>query len=246
MIATNRMGIYYDLPKSNMVREEQTEQEDFLGQIADRIQEKEAAEKTAVVETVSTKDLTLDEYKKYIYDMISSIPRNPSQVLRSVSVFISEEGFRAMQEDPEYEKWVLDTLKVDFGFYDPWINVCGGGYTIHSFGATKEDYRGVSWYKDADRGEALFQKKSKDSFWEKRMRHRKRMKELDKKRQAQKWKMSEMQKKMYQKEMYYRSIVQRNRIKGEDTTNPERHLESLSMSYETSVLMNLLMESIGL
>lgn len=246
MIETNRMGIYFDIPKNNTVNGKKQEPEDFLGQIAEKIKEAEGAGKTTVVETVDTKDLTLKEYKKYIYDMISSLPRNPSQNFRSVSVFISEDGFRAMQGNPEYEKWVLDTLRADFSFYDPWSGICGGSYVIHSFGATKDDYRGVSWYKNADRGEELFRKKSKDSFWERRMRHKKRMKELDKKHQAQKWKMSEMQKKMYEKEMYYRSIVQRNRIKGEDTETPERHLQELSMSYETSVLMNMLLENIGL
>lgn len=99
---------------------------------------------------------------------------------------------------------------------------------------------------DRIKEEELYRKKSKDSFWERRMRHKKRMKELDKKHQAQNRKMAEMQKRMYEKEMYYRSIVQRNRIKGEDTENPERHLESLSMSYETSVLMDMLLANIGL
>lgn len=128
----------------------------------------------------SPENMTLEEYKQYIYAKISQIPMHPSQILRSVSIHITEEGFQAMQKDPEYEKWVMDTLKFDFGYYDPWANVCGGSFTIHRFGASKEEYRGESWYTgfQGGKGRALFETQAQESFWEKRAkRHKKYLKE---------------------------------------------------------------------
>lgn len=138
-----------------------------------------AMEEKEKVSAVSTRGMTLAEYKQYIYNRISQFPMHPSQILRSVSVHISDEGFEAMQKDPEYEKWVLDTLKYDFSFYDPWAKYCGGSFAIHRFGATKEEYRGVGWYTGyrGGKGASLFDDGSEESFWEKRMkRHKKYMK----------------------------------------------------------------------
>ncbi len=127
------------------------------------------------VSPFSTKDMTLEEYKQYIYQKISMIPMHPSQAMRSVSIHISDEGFEAMQKDPEYEKWVMDTLKYDFGYYDPWSSVSGGSFTIHRFGATREEYRGDSWYTgfQGGRGRALYEKEAEESFWEKRRKRHK-------------------------------------------------------------------------
>lgn len=128
-------------------------------------------------------NMTLEEYKQYIHMKISWIPMHPSQILRSVAIHITDEGFQAMQKNPEYEKWVLDTLKYDFGYYDPWANVCGGSFTIHHFGASKEEYRGESWYTgfQGGKGRALFETEAEESFWEKRAkRHKKYLKEQQK------------------------------------------------------------------
>lgn len=129
---------------------------------------------------LSPENMTLEEYKQYIYAKISQIPMHPSQILRSVSIHITDEGFQAMQKNPEYEKWVMDTLKYDFGYHDPWANVCGGSFTIHRFGASKEEYRGESWYTgfQGGKGRALFETEAEESFWEKRAkRHKKYLKE---------------------------------------------------------------------
>ena len=143
----------------------------------------EAADENSKVNGVSTKDMTLAEYKQYIYHKISQLPMHPSQMMRSVSVHISDEGFEAMQKDPEYEKWVLDTLKYDFAYNDPWAQVCGGSFAIHRFGATKEEYQGVGWYTGYRNGKggSLFETEAEESFWEKRIkRHKKYMEILQK------------------------------------------------------------------
>ncbi len=127
----------------------------------------EEAEKTR-------EEMTLEEYKQYIRDKISRIPMHPSQMKNSVSIHISDAGFLAMKNDPEYEAWVLDTIRKDFSFQDPWNAVGSGRYVIHSFGATKEEYRGYSFGKEEP---SSSRKRVKESYWEKR---RKRQKKLQK------------------------------------------------------------------
>ncbi len=100
------------------------------------------------VRTYSAADMTMDEYKRYIYEQILRMPVNSSQIQDAVSVSISEEGFAAMKADPEYEKWVLDTLRRDLAAYYPWGTVGESTYRSHHFGATREEYRGYCFAKD--------------------------------------------------------------------------------------------------
>ena len=115
--------------------------------------------------------MSRDEYKMYIYQKIAGIPMNSSQKWDAVSVNISEEGFAAMQADPAYEKWVLDTLRKDFAYYNPWSAYAGGSYRTHYFGATKEEYRGESFqmgFRNGGKHTDSANKKKQKSFWEKR------------------------------------------------------------------------------
>lgn len=123
-------------------------------------------------EPVSTQDMTMEEYKEYISDRLSRIPMHPSQMQNSVAIHISEAGFEAMKNDPEYEEWVIGGLEKDFASHDPWSGICGGHYVVHYFGATKEEYRGQSWYPayQNGKGESLFNQKAKGSFWERRLK----------------------------------------------------------------------------
>lgn len=147
--------------------------------------EKELAEKatatdsTSGVEVVSKEDMTMEEYKQYIYHEISSLPMHPSRMQDNISVQISEKGFEAMKNDPEYEKWVLDWLGKDFMTNDPWASLCGGSYSVHYVGATKEEYRGEGWYPGYNngRGKSLYNEKSQNSFWERRAEQSKRLQE---------------------------------------------------------------------
>lgn len=114
--------------------------------------------------------MSMDQYKMYIYQKISGLPTSATQKWDAVSVNISEEGFAAMKADPAYEKWVLDTLRQDFSFYNPWSAYAGGSYRVHYFGATKEEYRGESFQMGFRNGgkHTDAKKKNQKSFWEKR------------------------------------------------------------------------------
>ena len=125
-------------------------------------------------------DLDLEAYKQSIWAKISQLPMSASSQMQSISIQISDEGFEAMKNDPEYEAWVLDTLTQDFRFENPWTSICGGGYVVHHFGATKEQYHGESWYPGymGGQGAAMFDKKAEKSFWEQRMERHKKYMEL--------------------------------------------------------------------
>lgn len=166
---------YHNFLKSYEAGRKQAESVSF----ADKIAEKKLETAEVAQPEISAKELTLEEYKQYIHEKISQIPVSPSQMDSSFSVHISDAGFEAMKADPEYEKWVLDTLKCSFGFQNPWAGICGGSFVVHRFGATKEEYSGQSWNSGFQngKGESLFQKESEDSFWERRVQRRKRLQE---------------------------------------------------------------------
>ena len=145
------------------------------------------AEQTAPANSVSeTADMSLEDYKQFIWKKISDLPMSASSQMQYISIQITDEGFEAMKSDPEYEAWVLDRLAQDFRFQNPWTAMCGGGYVVHHFGATKEQYHGESWYPGymGGQGASLFDKKSKGSFWEQRMERHKEFMELQQKAAA--------------------------------------------------------------
>ncbi len=125
------------------------------------------------VKIFNTADMTMDEYKRYIYEQILRMPVNRSQMQDAVSVSISEEGFAAMKEDPEYEKWVLDTLRRDLATYYPWGTMGESTYRSHHFGATKDEYRGYCFAKDNRSRRLAEQQREKAAEAEKRRKKHK-------------------------------------------------------------------------
>ena len=185
MITTNYMTrMFQSYFKSTAVKNKTT-QRSFLENIEQVLEEK----------SVSPKDMTMEEYKRYIHDKIFQIPLNPSRMQDSISVQISDEGFEAMKNDPEYEKWVLDRLEKEFMAYNPWSSVCGGNYCVLRFGASPKEYRGESWYMGYKNGKgaSLFNEKAKDSFW---VRRAKKFKEIE-----QQYEMKRLQETMIEKRM---------------------------------------------
>ncbi|MCI9664588.1 MAG: hypothetical protein HFI46_12050 [Lachnospiraceae bacterium] len=167
------------------------ERKDFGSLVAEK-ESSERAEAAEKVEAAFRDNMSLDEYKQYIYEKISRIPMHPSQMMRSVCVHISDAGFEAMKKDPEYERWVLDVLRKDFSYQDPWADVAGESFAVHRFGATRQEYRGDSWYLGfrGGRGGILYDEEAEESFWEKRCKrfkkYMKQCQEAAKEKQIQK------------------------------------------------------------
>ena len=111
-INVNYMTRAYNQYQQKIVTKDQ-EKEDT--RFADSVKEKREGSGSIVgnlkTGSVSAKDMTMEEYKQYIYNKISKIPMHPTRAGESISVTISEAGFEAMKNDPEYEAWVLNDLQ---------------------------------------------------------------------------------------------------------------------------------------
>lgn len=135
----------------------------------------------------STSDMDIIEYKSYISNKISQLTIHQSRALDSISVKISDAGFEAMRTDPDYEKWVLNTLQEDFGNARP---ISGGSrLCTYMVGASEEEYFVQKVYLDPDAAEADKQLSSEtgDSFWERRIESHKRFQELQKEAYLKRW-----------------------------------------------------------
>ena len=149
----------------------------FASTIQSKIETSDACE-TKETAVVSTKDMTLDEYKQYVYDKINRISIHPSLLGDNLSINISEDAFKEMQDNPEYEKWVLDKLSFEMSseFSSSSRMLTGKLNAMISIGASKEDYHSVSWsegYQNGN-GDKIWKEKSQNSFWE----HRGKQKEI--------------------------------------------------------------------
>ena len=117
---------------------------------------------------ISPQEMTLDEYKAYIEGELQNIPRNITRHRDEVTIVISDAGYEAMQANPEYEAWVLKSVREELAFPD---YLCGypgtyGRREVIQFGATKEEYRGHS--------SAIHKNDSRhveeESYWERRLK----------------------------------------------------------------------------
>ncbi|MCH5280785.1 MAG: hypothetical protein J1E61_04890 [Lachnospiraceae bacterium] len=204
MITTNYMTRMFQSYFKSTAVTGKTTQRSFLENIEQILEEK----------SVSAKEMTMEEYKRYIHDKIFQIPMNPSRMQDSISVQISEAGFEAMKNDPEYEKWVLGHLEKEFMAYNPWSAVCGGNYCVLHFGASPEEYRGESWYMGYKNGKgaSLFNEKAKDSFW---VRRAKNFKEIE-----QRYEMKRLQETMLEKRMEKNALFGQSKYFGAMGTYP--------------------------
>lgn len=149
---------------------------------------------------VSAKNMSMEEYKKYIHDKISQIPLDPSQSGWIWNIQITEEGFEAMKNDPEYEAYVLDAIRANFSFFDAWHSK---NWSVLHFGAAKEECYGQSYLSAS-----AFELKPEETFWERRLEKKKKMKkQLDKFVEKKKLQEKEWQETSIQRKLYYESIA---------------------------------------
>lgn len=209
----------------------------FGNKVAEKRGEAATVSETQSAGTVSNEDMTMEEYKQYIYDKISQLPMHPSNMNDSISIQISEAGFEAMKNDPEYEKWVLDSVETNFMFNDPWSSSCGGKYAIFYFGATKEESRGESWRSgyQGGNGKKLYNEKSQDSFWERKAERKRRLEEQYKEMQEKKVLAEKLQQRQYYAELTENKAENSQLL---TSWNNERQLAQASAAYETNVTID--------
>lgn len=118
------------------------------------------------------RDMTLEEYKWYISGRIAELPVASSQAGWDWYIDITQAGYEAMKQDPDYEAHVLDCIRRNFSAGDPFHS---STFSILHFGATEEEFYGQSYRYDSP-AEHLQDKE--ESYWEKRKARRKKLQEL--------------------------------------------------------------------
>lgn len=229
--------ICHNILKTCQAQNNRTGSTGFYEKLVEKSTEGQAVETEGAVET---RTMSMAEYKLYLYDKIAALPIHPSNMQDSISVQITDEGFEAMKNDPEYEQWVLDSLKKNFQYPDPWSGVCGGKFTIFYFGATKEESRGESWrlgFRNGN-GQKLFNEKAKDSFWERRRKRRKelleQLEELEEKKAIAR-KMARSQ--------YFMELSETKPVEGEPEESVNCNIDMLAMQIFSSFKANILLET---
>ena len=106
---------------------------------------------------------SLDDYKAYIKDRVSSLVLHPSQLGDTYAVSISDAGYREMQANPEYEKWVLDQIHSAFSAsVPPGIQqLSGTQYHTLQFGSKPEHFHAEQY----STGEGRLTKEEKEEYW---------------------------------------------------------------------------------
>ena len=133
--------------------------------------------KNQIDQSADPSAMSLDDYKQYIVDKIQSMPVATTHWLDSETVVISDAGYEAMQADPEYEAWVLDTIRENLSTptYANLVTPRLEHFGVHSFGASKEDYRGQSWARQ--KKSPL--ERSTESYWTTRRKRTKKLLEME-------------------------------------------------------------------
>ena len=183
--------------------------------------------KVNTVDPISSKDLSMEEYKAYIYSEISSMQFNSTQSQYSYTICISDEAFDAMKNDPEYERFVMQTIKSSFSYYDPWHSET---YIIMQFGKTKEDAK-ITCMSAPNKA---FEQKSEESFWERRAERKKKMKELQERIAAQK----HLQYKLREQAVMERRAIREMELKGIYGVEPQ--LPFIALPIEATLFLSML------
>lgn len=92
----------------------------------------------------NTEDMSMTEYQLYIESKISKLTSGYHRSNGYTAVFISEKGFEAMKNDPEYERWVLDLVKSGVHSHS-YGRSEEKHYSAYFIGASKEESRSEHW-----------------------------------------------------------------------------------------------------
>ena len=102
-------------------------------------------------------NMTLEQYKKYIDDRISRMGS-----FGSLFIDISEEGYQAMKDDPDYEKAVLNKIQAEI---DAMENAGKGAGEVVHIGASEEQ----SWIERKLEAVRTEMDKTDEDWWKRRM-----------------------------------------------------------------------------
>lgn len=203
-----------------------------------------ASNKTTEVK--STQDMTMEEYKAYIDDKISKIPFHISHRKIKEYLTISDEGYRAMKEDPEYEKWVLNHIRenrsVDMSFMTNNPSYLSGE-DYEFIGGTKESCHGEGYNNWDNRIKKKCQDKEAERKRQREKQIRKaRKKALDKQYFLKQEGIRDLYKRIANKRREYSRYLNESSLKKEKAERPKSINVTAIRSYESSFVMDMIRE----
>ena len=167
----------------------------------------QGADRAGMWEASSPREMTMEEYKRYISQQIRQIPIHPSRRQENISVVISEEGYAAMKNDPEYEAWVLDALREFYSRPGGYFGSADKVYTSIYIGGTKEESYAQTWRVPAGN----YRDRAEERRREARIRLEKRLKKkrLQKQLAELAFKRQERQRKLVKKLIEHRMEIEK-------------------------------------
>lgn len=115
---------------------------------------------------VSTKDMSMSEYKRYITGILNQIPFDSTRIYDEEIISISEKGWEQMKNDPKYEAWILGYTVRNRSVSNPFAVMGAANFCVERFGASIEEHRGESVSKSASKSSSS----EEESWWAKRHR----------------------------------------------------------------------------
>ncbi|MCI9209943.1 MAG: hypothetical protein HFI83_04555 [Eubacterium sp.] len=154
------------------VEEYKTKHPEDAAHVEKQVKAGEAIRRKNGVQDVSTEDMTMEEYKRYFYALLDTIPCDPSRVNDQTMISITDAGWEQMKQDPDYEAWILGYFVEDRSVRNPFYGWGGntGMFITEHFGASIEEHHGEGFTKTDTK---KTKKDDEESWWS--MRH-KRMK----------------------------------------------------------------------
>ncbi|EOS24103.1 hypothetical protein C804_05270 [Lachnospiraceae bacterium A4] len=194
-------------------------------------------EKFALEKADGTKELSeaeeMEIFKKEFYEDLSKITIH--KTLNNVAINISEAGFKAMKDDPQYREKILSLLKRDLG--SSLARNCSAVFTV---GATIKEYRGDSWPVGYD---SEFYARSQNSFYKKTSGKKDSQKEL-----LEEYLEKRAQVKKQQQEMLNEKIAKQEQERSRllQSWNNERLLSKASNAYEANAMTETVTDTASL
>lgn len=175
---------YYCLPKRSIdtSKENNEKTETFADAVKKKTAEIAAKNKANkdIKDDIKTEELSMDEYKTYIYFKISQLQQQSPQKLQKknfVLLNISEAGFEAMKANPQYESWVLSKIKESLYYENNWEKRDGTNYFILSFGENEEEHEEEFWFSGEFNDDPK-NKSKQESYWDSRIERQKKFNKL--------------------------------------------------------------------
>lgn len=177
---------------------------------------------------LSSKDMTLTEYKLYFHDKINSLYTHPSQKRLNWFIDITDAAYRRMQNDPAYEQRVLNFLakakSTNYGSHVPRFAL------IHIDDTWEKCYGYTFGTQDDERARRAAQKRRMEAERAKKARRKKLLKEyLQKKAQAKR-----LQDKLLNQRITNQKLEHVRLLK---SWNEDRQRIQASRAYEANLFM---------